>query len=133
MELSAAEKRAQATQDAANARADKSNETRLAAANISANRPRGEGSKPRPSYRTAELPDGSGWGYVDLDTGEFRKTSDGGFVKAAPPYRERAGASQKTDAKPATPKAEEPPMAGAQKAPDGFWYVQQNGKWFKVD
>lgn len=28
---------------------------------------------------------------------------------------------------------ESPPIAGAKKAPDGFWYVQKNGKWFKVD
>ena len=26
-----------------------------------------------------------------------------------------------------------PPIAGAQKAPDGNWYVNKNGKWFKVD
>lgn len=26
-----------------------------------------------------------------------------------------------------------PPVPGAQKAPDGFWYVEQNGKFFRVD
>lgn len=29
--------------------------------------------------------------------------------------------------------AESPPVAGAKKAPDGFWYVQKDGKWFKVN
>ena len=28
---------------------------------------------------------------------------------------------------------EEPPMEGAQRAPDGRWYVQQEGQWFRVD
>jgi len=35
--------------------------------------------------------------------------------------------------KPDKPDDESPPIAGAKKAPDGFWYVQKNGKWFKVD
>lgn len=26
-----------------------------------------------------------------------------------------------------------PPVPGAQQAPDGFWYVQQGGRWFRVD
>ncbi len=26
-----------------------------------------------------------------------------------------------------------PPMPGAQRAPDGNWYVQQNGQWYRVD
>jgi len=29
--------------------------------------------------------------------------------------------------------ADSPPVAGAKKAPDGFWYVQKDGKWFKVN
>lgn len=29
--------------------------------------------------------------------------------------------------------AEQPPAPGARKAPDGHWYVQQNGKYFRVD
>lgn len=28
---------------------------------------------------------------------------------------------------------ESPPMEGARKAPDGNWYIQQDGKWFRVD
>ncbi|NOR58791.1 MAG: hypothetical protein GQ474_09745 [Sulfurimonas sp.] len=35
----------------------------------------------------------------------------------------RGGAKQTSDT---------PPVEGAQKAPDGNWYVQQNGQWFKV-
>lgn len=31
------------------------------------------------------------------------------------------------------PDAESTPVAGAKKAPDGFWYVQKDGKWFKVN
>lgn len=31
------------------------------------------------------------------------------------------------------PKEENPPIPGAKKADDGFWYVQKGGKWFKVD
>jgi hypothetical protein len=36
---------------------------------------------------------------------------------------------------PAAPQGsgDQPPVAGAKKAPDGKWYVQQNGKWFRVD
>lgn len=34
---------------------------------------------------------------------------------------------------PSKPDAESPPVAGAKKAPDGFWYVQKDGKWFKVN
>ena len=30
------------------------------------------------------------------------------------------------------PKGEQPPVAGARKAPDGNWYVQKDGKWFMV-
>lgn len=33
----------------------------------------------------------------------------------------------------AQPAAEQPPVAGAQKAPDGKWYVKQGDKWFRVD
>ena len=29
-------------------------------------------------------------------------------------------------------QGDQPPVAGARKAADGQWYVQQNGKWFKV-
>lgn len=29
--------------------------------------------------------------------------------------------------------AQQPPMQGARQAPDGNWYVQQNGQWFRVD
>lgn len=29
--------------------------------------------------------------------------------------------------------AEMPPVPGARRAPDGNWYVQQNGQWFRVD
>lgn len=42
-------------------------------------------------------------------------------------------AKQDKHPKPDKPDDESPPIAGAKKAPDGFWYVQKNGKWFKVD
>lgn len=28
---------------------------------------------------------------------------------------------------------EQPPVAGARKAPDGHWYVQKDGKWYRVE
>lgn len=31
------------------------------------------------------------------------------------------------------PAGDAPPVQGAKKAPDGNWYVQQDGKWFKVE
>jgi len=34
---------------------------------------------------------------------------------------------------PAATPAEQPPMAGAQKAPDGHWYVKQGNQFFRVD
>ncbi len=34
---------------------------------------------------------------------------------------------------PSKPDSESPPVAGAKKAEDGNWYVQKNGKWFKVE
>jgi len=42
-----------------------------------------------------------------------------------------AGASQNVTLDPA--QSETPPMEGARRAPDGNWYVQQNGKWMKVE
>lgn len=34
---------------------------------------------------------------------------------------------------PTSTQDESPPMEGARKAPDGNWYIQQDGKWFRVD
>jgi hypothetical protein len=43
-----------------------------------------------------------------------------------------AAAPQAAPSQGAAPTAQ-PPVAGARQAPDGHWYVQQNGKYFRVD
>lgn len=49
---------------------------------------------------------------------EFGKRLNGGDAKAEQPKQK---------------DTESPPIAGAKKAEDGNWYVQKNGKWFKVE
>lgn len=55
----------------------------------------------------------------------FKKFAKGGF-KADPNSPDMAPQPS------ATPQAA-PPMQGARQAPDGNWYVQQNGKYYRVD
>lgn len=52
---------------------------------------------------------------IDLRTGTYMSAPAGGASGGGPESQEQ------------------PPMEGAQKAPDGNWYVQQDGKWFRVD
>lgn len=65
----------------------------------------------------------------DMDTEMLREAA---FSVAETYWNERKPSSKKAS-EPEPKKADSPPVAGAKKAPDGFWYVQQNGKWFKVD
>lgn len=57
-----------------------------------------------------------------LNEGFYRKLSD--YADKNPLFPEASQASSKQAA---------PPMQGARQAPDGNWYVQQNGKYFRVD
>lgn len=43
------------------------------------------------------------------------------------------GGKAGSDAPAPKAKTDAPPVAGATKAPDGNWYIQKNGKWFKVE
>lgn len=51
--------------------------------------------------------------------------------EAPPPASQAAPAAPAQPAQPSGPQAA-PPVEGAQQAPDGNWYVEQNGKFFKV-
>ncbi len=65
----------------------------------------------------------------DMDTNMLRDTA---FSVAETYWNERKPGNKKaSELEPK--KADSPPVAGATKAPDGFWYVQKNGKWFKVE
>lgn len=46
---------------------------------------------------------------------------------------QRAVAAKAQRGKPAAKAASAPPVAGARKAPDGQWYVQRGGKFFRVE
>jgi hypothetical protein len=57
-------------------------------------------------------------------------------IKGGAAPAQAAGAQPAQGPAPATgaaPAAAQPPMAGAKQAPDGHWYVNQNGKYFRVD
>jgi hypothetical protein len=56
----------------------------------------------------------------------FKKFAKGGF-KADP------NASDVTAPQATPQQSASPPVQGARQAPDGNWYVQQNGKYFRVD
>lgn len=45
----------------------------------------------------------------------------------------RGSADTVARAKPAAKASSKPPVPGARQAPDGKWYVKQNGKYFRVD
>jgi hypothetical protein len=59
---------------------------------------RGAGSQAKPSFRTAKLPGGKGWGLVDPATGKFSMDEKGAYIEAAPPYRERDAAKSSAPA-----------------------------------
>lgn len=65
----------------------------------------------------------------DMDTDMLRDTA---FSVAETYWNERKPSNKKAS-EPEPKKADSPPVAGATKAPDGNWYVQKNGKWFKVE
>jgi hypothetical protein len=61
-----------------------------------------------------------------------RKGEGGGEIRVIGARGTRDIPSGRPAAK-AAPTAAKPPVAGARKAPDGKWYVQKQGKWFRVD
>jgi len=59
-----------------------------------------------------------------------------GFVewrKANPELYKQALRSKPEQSSSQPARSGSPPMQGARQAPDGQWYIQQNGKWFRVD
>jgi hypothetical protein len=57
-----------------------------------------------------------------------------GQAQGGVPVGTPSQADQPTQQPAAAPQAQEqPPMAGAEKAPDGNWYVQKNGQYFRVE
>jgi hypothetical protein len=91
---------------AADRRAAENNASRERSAAVRAS----SGSAAKPSFRTAKLPDGKGWGYVDPATGKFSKNEDGSYVEAAPPYRERQGGPSPSGGKSTPPPAAPDPL-----------------------
>lgn len=90
-------------QAAADRRAELDATSRERAASIRANRPSGKSSSPKPGV--ARLPDNSGWGYADLETGEFRTDAEGNYLVAPTPTGER---NKPAVAKPAPSATAEP-------------------------
>lgn len=56
---------------------------------------------------------------------------DAEYGKRLESARSRGG--RREEPKQETKRGDNPPVDGAKKAPDGNWYVQRNGKWFKVE
>lgn len=126
IEVSAADKRLQAQQEAADKRAAEANASRVKAAEIRASRPRGSGTPPaKQLFENKESGEQRWFGQDEkIPSGWFRVSARSTPPKSAPPKKEAP-----------PPKADPnaPPVEGARKAADGMWYVQQNGKWFKVE
>lgn len=84
------------------------------------------------SWARVEDPEAPGsWAWLDRNSGKYASDSDGRRVKADPPYRERERRGKEDEE--GGQGGDKPPVPGARKAPDGNWYVQQDGKWFMVE
>ena len=70
-----------------------------------------------------------------LDTGLLEKAYGGGSkpIAAAPDASPGLTPKPVAAAPAAATAAEKPPVAGAKKAPDGKWYVQKDGKHYRVE
>ena len=69
-----------------------------------------------------------------INAGELRE--DAIVFPDEPPGMDEEGTAPEFDEEGNRPEIndeEEPPVEGAQRAPDGNWYVQQEGQWFRVD
>ena len=68
---------------------------------------------------------------VETTADGMRIQRGGGDYSRLPEYKPAAPAAAAAPA--ADPDVEQPPYEGARKAPDGNWYVMQDGKWFRVE
>jgi hypothetical protein len=120
-----ADERMKAQEASRDKRESERNAARIEAAKVRASTPRGEGTKPKQQLFTN-------------DEGEQKWIAPGedipaGFYRAPSSGKPKVSDKPKPAAAAAKPDPNAPPMEGARKAPDGNWYVQQNGKWFKVE